>query len=230
VDRALEPKHARRLLDWAQLAGWPTPNTPSGGRSVDISQMSSTGMTTDGRKHTVSLEHVVKFAGWPTPDASVHGAKDLDRLQARRAALKQKHSNGNGFGLSLTQAAPLLAGWPTPQQADVNMSRASLEYQLRKQVQSPYPNLATTAQLAGWATPRANEGERGGRGDNLGLLRGYPMKHNATLGLMPSGSPASTARRGALNPLFSLWLMLGSGELARAWASCAPPATRSSRR
>ena len=43
-------------------------------------------------------------------------------------------------------------------------------------------SLQVAAQLAGWATPRANEGERGGRGDNLGLRRGYPMKHNGTLG------------------------------------------------
>ena len=51
----------------AKIAAWPTPNTPSGGRSVDPSKMSATGMTLDGRKHTVSLEHVVRFAG-PTPN------------------------------------------------------------------------------------------------------------------------------------------------------------------
>jgi hypothetical protein len=92
--------------------------------------------------------------------------------------MKAKHHNGNGFGLTIGQAAT----------------------------------------LAGWATARASEGERGGRGDNLALLRGYPMKHNATLGKMPSGSPASTARPGALNPEFSRWLMGFPTE----WANCAP--------
>ena len=46
----------------AWMAGWPTPNTPSGGRSVDIEKMDITGRTADGRKHTASLEHAVKFA------------------------------------------------------------------------------------------------------------------------------------------------------------------------
>jgi hypothetical protein len=32
-----------------------------------IEKMDATGRTTDGRKHTASLEHAVKFAGWPTP-------------------------------------------------------------------------------------------------------------------------------------------------------------------
>jgi hypothetical protein len=47
--------------------GWPTPNTPSGGRSVSIDKMDATGRTKDGKKHTASLEHAVKFVGWPTP-------------------------------------------------------------------------------------------------------------------------------------------------------------------
>lgn len=51
----------------ANLAGWPTPNTPSGGRSVSIEKMDITGRTSDGKKHTASLEHAVKFLGWPTP-------------------------------------------------------------------------------------------------------------------------------------------------------------------
>lgn len=66
------------LVREARMAGWPTPNTPSGGRSVSIEKMDATGRTADGKKHTASLEHAVKFAGWPTPtvmDAS-RGAKD----------------------------------------------------------------------------------------------------------------------------------------------------------
>ena len=48
---------------WA--AGWPTPNTPSGGRSVSTVKMDATGRTADGKKHTASLEHAVKFADGP---------------------------------------------------------------------------------------------------------------------------------------------------------------------
>ena len=47
----------------AALSGWPTPKTPSGGRSVSIDKMDATGRMADGRKHTASLEHAVKFAG-----------------------------------------------------------------------------------------------------------------------------------------------------------------------
>ena len=46
----------------SSLSGWPTPNTPSGGRSTSIEKMDATGRTVDGRKHTASLEHAVKFA------------------------------------------------------------------------------------------------------------------------------------------------------------------------
>lgn len=134
-------------LAWeAQLAGWPTPNTPSGGRSSNIETMSSTGMTLDGRKHTVSPEHVAKFAGWVTPQA--HDVSGRSQNQ------KAKHGTKHGC-----------------------------------------------AELA-----------------------------NQVPGVVPPGSPASTEKPGALNPLFSLWLMLGNGELARAWASCAAQATPSSRK
>jgi hypothetical protein len=45
------------------LAAWPSPCTPNGGRSMSTDQMDATGKTLDGRKHTASLEHAVKFAG-----------------------------------------------------------------------------------------------------------------------------------------------------------------------
>lgn len=46
-------------------AGWPTPNTPNGGRSVSTEKMDATGRTADGKKHTALLEHAVKFANGP---------------------------------------------------------------------------------------------------------------------------------------------------------------------
>lgn len=53
----------------ALLASWPTPNTPSGGCSTSIEKMDATGRTLDGKKHTASLEHAVKFAA-PGPTSS----------------------------------------------------------------------------------------------------------------------------------------------------------------
>ena len=65
----------------AQLAAWPTPCTPSGGRSTAVEKMDATGRTTDGRKHTASLEHAVKFADLgPTLSGSTVGTKSGAQL------------------------------------------------------------------------------------------------------------------------------------------------------
>ena len=103
------------LAHTAQMTGWPTPCTPSGGRSTSIEKMDATGRTADGRKHTASLEHAVKFAGWPTPDASaLNVGADLKTHLKRVAKLKAKKINGNGAGLPLGIVSQM-AGWPSPQ-------------------------------------------------------------------------------------------------------------------
>jgi len=95
----------------ASLSPWPTPNTPSGGRSVDPSKMSATGMTTDGRKHTVSLEHVARFASWPTPKES-----DSDKgVRTMRGAEKELERKGPGSDLPTMAAAT----WATPTSRDL---------------------------------------------------------------------------------------------------------------
>jgi hypothetical protein len=49
----------------AAIAGWKTPCTPNGGRSMSTERMDATGRTLNGKKHTASLEHEVKFADGP---------------------------------------------------------------------------------------------------------------------------------------------------------------------
>jgi hypothetical protein len=49
----------------AARVGWKTPCTPNGGRSMSTERMDATGRTLDGKKHTASLEHEVKFADGP---------------------------------------------------------------------------------------------------------------------------------------------------------------------
>jgi hypothetical protein len=83
----------------AALAAWPTPNTPSGGRSTSTETMDATGRTADGRKHTASLEHAVKFAGWPTPKAI--DATSNRESQASRLA------RGSSGSVNLPTAAEL---------------------------------------------------------------------------------------------------------------------------
>ena len=55
-----------RRTDDNVRTGWPTP-LASVRRSVAIEKMDASGYTWDGKKHTASLEHAVKFASWATP-------------------------------------------------------------------------------------------------------------------------------------------------------------------
>ena len=64
--------------------------------------MDATGRTIDGRKHTASLEHSVKFAGWPTPMAGTKATEDYNEA-------------GNTDSSRKTVA---LAGWATPSARD----------------------------------------------------------------------------------------------------------------
>lgn len=79
-----------------QLAGWASPCTPNGVRSMDPDKMSSTGMTLDGRKHTVSLEHQVRFAGWASPAAG-----NGDRGGSLKQAMEKTRPSGASIGTTL---------------------------------------------------------------------------------------------------------------------------------
>lgn len=92
----------------AYLAGWPTPTVGNAMGSQSCAGMSASGKMPDGRKVSVALPHVASMAGWPTPDASGFAAVDMARLEARRAECKVRTGNGNGFGLTIGQAAQLL--------------------------------------------------------------------------------------------------------------------------
>ena len=63
------PNRSQSLAIDATRATVPTPCTPNGGRSTSTEFMDATGRTIDGRKHTASLEHTVRFsvASVPTP-------------------------------------------------------------------------------------------------------------------------------------------------------------------
>ena len=77
--------------------------------------MDATGRTLDGKKHTASLEHAVKFTPWPTPvttDAVGAGGRN---------ETAQKDGSKTHAGTSLTDAA-MAAGWHTPVVRDLRNS------------------------------------------------------------------------------------------------------------
>lgn len=102
--------NARPLNEVAVLAGWPTPTSSLADKGV---RSTEGGIREAMRGHGPDLAAMACLSSWPTPAANEYEPKDLERLGSRRAALAAKPGN-NGFGLTLGQAAPLLAGWPTP--------------------------------------------------------------------------------------------------------------------
>ena len=179
---------------------------------MDIEKMDATGRTSDGRKHTASLEHAVRFAGWPTP-------------MAGSPATETYNEAGNTDSGRKTVA---LVGWATPTQRDHKDGGSDLTNVPINAL------LGWQATLAGWATPNAIPETRGGlQTDPAKAMERRASGHMlnlddiATLSGPPStSSPASTGKRAALAPAFSLWLMGFSIE----WARCAERATRSSRK
>ena len=134
----------RRISD-SDYGGWPTPDTNQRGGPQDPAKRKAGG-------------HSVTLTGWPTPNAGPQNDGDTT-WQQRRAALKLKHGNGNGFGMNLGQAATL-AGWPTPTKGNADGSQLAKDASptgRRPDGSKATVSLNQVAQttLAGWPTPMA---------------------------------------------------------------------------
>jgi hypothetical protein len=131
-----------------------------------------------------------------------------------------KYGN-NGFGLTVAQAAQL-AGWPSPQSRDGAHSRSGM----LERTGGRRRNLDDYVELAGWRSPNVTD-HKGMSGPNCSAFQNGNINRLADqVGTMLNGFPASTVRRGALNPAFTRWLL----GFPATWDDCAPTETRSSRR
>lgn len=86
----------------ANLAGWPSPTTPSGGQTYPEGTTAS-GITPEGRKTQVTLALVADHAGWPTTTV--------------QDSVRMPSENFETPNITLNHAA-VRAGWATPTQRD----------------------------------------------------------------------------------------------------------------
>jgi hypothetical protein len=206
-----------RRTSGRDFSGWPTPNAQEFGAKPEATLRRRELVKAkhgNGNGFGLTLGQTVAFyaAGWPTPRSaeSGHSSGNPDRMMNHKSRLED---------------TVYLAGWPTPQVAD-HWNPSTPESAKREW---DHHNLRGVA--AGWATPtsrdyrhpNAKSDEDRGRGAK-GPQLANQVAHVS--GTAPSGSPASTASRGALNPAFSRWLQ----GFPAAWDACAPTATPSSRK
>jgi hypothetical protein len=171
-----------RRTSGSGCSGWPTPKA----------QRPEQATTYAGGNPTLGA--VAQLAGWGTPSA--RDGKDAGPAFEADPTIVPVDSR-------LARQAAVLAGWPTPMVG----SPATEGYHEAGNTDSSRKAVALVA--AGWQTPHGNDGECGPRSQSRAdHLWNLPQQVSVTVSGPPStSSPAPTARRGALNPFFSLYLM-----------------------
>jgi hypothetical protein len=164
-----------------------------GGRTAK--GMSATGRMPDGRKVSVSLNHVAALASWGTPKTQCLG--NPDRAMDSKGRLEDQ-----GF----------LAAWPT---ADTNQ-RGGPQCPMKRKAGGHTINLQDAAMLTNWATPAARDWRDGRASAETMARNSRPLNEQAVMlkgpmrvnrfGQMLIGSDALTETGGQLHPEHVCWL------------------------
>lgn len=152
--------------------------------------------------------------GWPTPVAN-----DDNKSPEAHLAMKARMGGGRKAVTSL-QVMAKMAGWRTPSGSDGEGGTMDVLMAMREGY-TPKLKLRDQAPLAGYPTPTEDDANNATRQSGT-----FQSLTRTARGMMPSGSPVQTERRGVLNPALSLWLMGYPDE----WLSCGVRAMQSSRR